>query len=124
MPFSVIKEYRFEAAHRIADHPGKCRRMHGHNYRVRVKLDADRLDELGMVADFSLIKSALQEVAGRFDHRVINDVAPFDELPSTAENLAVFCSEELAKRLDDSRVKVARVEIWENDSSAAIFEPR
>lgn len=123
MAYSISKDFSFAAAHCIPDHPGKCQHLHGHNYRVRVELRASRLDELGMVVDFSLLKDWLKEVAGRFDHRVINDVPPFDRQNPTAELMSEFIYREIRERLEDDRVEVRRVEVWENDSCCAIFEP-
>ncbi len=123
MSYTILKDFGFAAAHYIPDHPGKCRHLHGHNYRARVYLTAEKLDELGMVIDFAAIKSHLNEIAGRFDHRVINEVPPFDQQNPTAELLSQHIYQSLAERLDDERVKVSRVEVWENDSCCAIFEP-
>jgi len=101
--------------------------MHGHNYRVRVYLGATELDELGMVMDFNQLKALIREVAGRFDHRVINEVPPFDVRTPTAEMLSEFIFRGLEERLrasaDGRQVTLRRVEVWENDSSCAIFEP-
>lgn len=123
MAYTICKEFDFAAAHRIPDHPGKCKNLHGHNYRVRVFLTAERLDALGMVADFAQLKTHLKETAGRFDHQVINEHPPFDRLNPTAELLSEHFYRGLAERLDNERVKVGRVEVWENPTSCAIFEP-
>lgn len=123
MAYSIWKEITIAAGHHIPGHPGKCRHLHGHNYRVRVELAAERLDELGMVVDFSVIKQALAEVVGVYDHRVINDIPPFDELNPTAELLSEHVCRGLQERLDDERVRVAGVEVWENQTSCAIFRP-
>ena len=127
MPYTVLKEFGFAAGHHIPDHPGKCRHLHGHNYRTRVFLRADELDPMGMVYDFGRLKALMNEVVGPFDHRVINDIAPFDQMNPTAENLAAFIFTEVERRLAEDetaagRVEMAKVELWENDSCCAIFE--
>jgi len=126
MPHTILKEFSFAAAHHIPEHPGKCRNLHGHNYRVRLFLRAEELDRLGMVIDFAEVKRFLKEVAGPFDHRVINDFPPFDERPPTAELVSEYVFREVEKRLAENgageRVDVARVEVWENDVSCAIYE--
>ena len=123
MAYSISKEFTFAAAHQIPDHPGKCRHLHGHNYRVRVFLRAERLDELGMVIDFSHLKRHLKEVVGVFDHRVINEIAPFDRQNPTAELLSEHFFRGLEGRIADDRIAVQRVEVWENETSCAVFEP-
>jgi 6-pyruvoyltetrahydropterin/6-carboxytetrahydropterin synthase len=122
--FTIFKDYTFAAAHAIRGHTGGCENLHGHNYRVRVHLRAAELDALGMVLDFAALKAIVQEVLGPFDHRVINDIPPFDRRNTTAELLAEYVFEQVAGRLaGESRVAVARVEVWENESSCAVFEP-
>lgn len=124
MPFAIVKEYRFAAAHFIPDHPGKCRRLHGHNYRVRVELGADELDRLGMVLDFAEVKKLLDAAAGRFDHRLLNEMEPFDRINSTAEEIARHLHDVLAGHLSENgRVRVERVEVWEGETSCAIYRP-
>lgn len=133
MPYTVSKEFAFAAGHFIPGHPGKCRHMHGHNYRVRVFLRADTLDAIGMVYDFAHLKAMMNEVVGGFDHRVINDIPPFDTVSPTAENLAAYVFNEVHSRLSDDssagdsaaskRVSVVKVELWENTTSCAIYEP-
>lgn len=126
MPHTISKDFTFAAAHFIPDHPGKCRNMHGHNYRVRVFLQADQLDALGMVVDFSYLKELMHETVGIYDHRVLNEIPPFDRINSTAELFCEHIYRELVTRLatssDGERVRLRRVDVWENDSSCATFE--
>jgi 6-pyruvoyltetrahydropterin/6-carboxytetrahydropterin synthase len=121
--FTVFKDFTFAAAHAIRGHTGGCENLHGHNYRVRVHAAAAELDRLGMVVDFADLKAAVAETLGRFDHRVINELPPFDVRNTTAELLAEYAYAELARRLDDGRVRVTRVEVWENETSCAVYEP-
>ena len=125
--FTVFKDFTFAAAHAVRGHTRGCQNLHGHNYRVRVFLSAEELDELGMVLDFADIKAVVAEIAGPYDHAVINDLAPFDVINPTAELLSRHIFEEVQRRLGkgklgDGRVSLQRVEVWENDSSCAIYE--
>lgn len=125
--FTVFKDFTFAAAHAVRGHTRGCQNLHGHNYRVRVYLSAHELDPLGMVLDFADLKAAVGEIAGPFDHAVINDLPPFDTINPTAELLSRYLYEEMDKRLGkgmlgDGRVTLQRVEVWENDSSCAIYE--
>jgi 6-pyruvoyltetrahydropterin/6-carboxytetrahydropterin synthase len=120
---TICKDFSFAAAHAIRGHTRGCQNLHGHNYRVRVHLRAARLDELGMVLDFADLKAMMQEIVGPFDHRVINDIPPFDQRNTTAELLSQYVFEEVDRRLaGQERVRVAKVEVWENDTSCAIYE--
>lgn len=121
---TIFKDFTFAAAHAIRGHTRGCQNLHGHNYRVRVHLAAGWLDELGMVLDFADLKAIMQEILGPFDHGVINDVPPFDQRNTTAELLSHYFFEEVAARLGgQDRVRVTRVEVWENDTSCAVYEP-
>jgi 6-pyruvoyltetrahydropterin/6-carboxytetrahydropterin synthase len=120
---SISKDFTFSAGHAIRGHTGGCERLHGHNYRVRIRLGAAELDALGMVMDFADLKAMAAEILDPFDHQVINDIPPFDERNTTAELFCEYVYREVEKRLvGDSRVSVERVEVWENDTSCAIFE--
>jgi 6-pyruvoyltetrahydropterin/6-carboxytetrahydropterin synthase len=119
---TISKDFTFAAAHSIRGHTGGCENLHGHNYRVRVLVEAERLDGLGMVVDFADLKALMAEILGPFDHRVINEIPPFDRTNTTAELLSEHVFRRMAERLDDDRVRVRRVEVWENDTSCARFE--
>lgn len=119
--YTIFKDFEFSAAHAIRGHTGGCQNLHGHNYKVRVHVSARELDRLGMVIDFADLKAAVSEVAGRFDHQVINDIPPFDRINTTAERIAGFLYREMAERMPE-RVTVERVEVWETPTSCAVYE--
>jgi 6-pyruvoyltetrahydropterin/6-carboxytetrahydropterin synthase len=122
MRFTVFKEVQFAASHFLREYHGKCETLHGHNYRVRVYVGADELDHEGMVVDFVLLRNLLREVVDeQLDHRHLNEIAPFDVLNPTAEQIAQWIAEEVATRLDDSRVRVTECHIWETDTNCAVF---
>jgi 6-pyruvoyltetrahydropterin/6-carboxytetrahydropterin synthase len=122
--YEVSKEFVFSAAHQIRMHGGKCERLHGHNWRLRVHARASRLDAIGMVVDFAELQRIAAELCARFDHQNVNEVPPFTELNTTAENMARFFYEEANRVLsqaDGGRVAVSKVEVWENDGSLAVY---
>ncbi len=122
--YEVSKEFVFSAAHQIRMHGGKCERLHGHNWRIRVHARAGSLNRIGMVVDFADLQAIVSELCARFDHRNINEVPPFDEVNTTAENLARWFFVEANRRLaaaEGGRVTVARVDVWENDGSLAVY---
>ena len=124
---TIFKDFTFAAAHAIRGHTRGCQNLHGHNYRVRVHVAAEELDEIGMVVDFADLKEVVAEVLGPFDHRSINDVPPFDRRNTTAELIAQYAAEEVERRLAErfaGRVRVAKAEVWENETSCAVYEPR
>lgn len=121
--YRISKDFTISAAHSIRGHTGGCENLHGHNYRVRIHVEAAELDELGMVMDFADLKAMAAEILGPLDHRVINEIPPFDERNTTAELLSEYVFREVESRLAaDPRLAVRRVEIWENRDSCAVFE--
>lgn len=111
----------FAAAHTLRDYPGDCRRMHGHNWKVEVEVTASELDELGMGVDFKTIKREAKAQADLLDHRYLNEIEPFDTLNPTAENLARWFFEGMAGRIDNDRVRVAAVTLWETDTASVRY---
>jgi 6-pyruvoyltetrahydropterin/6-carboxytetrahydropterin synthase len=122
--YEVAKEFVFSAAHQIRMHGGKCERLHGHNWRIRIHARATQLNRIGMVIDFADLQRVLAELCARFDHQNVNEVPPFTEVNTTAENLARFFYLQASSRLAESeggRVSVSRVDVWENEGSLATY---
>lgn len=73
--FILKSEIEFDSAHFLSGYEGKCANIHGHRYRLIVKIKGDKLKTSGndraMVEDFSFIKSALREIHDLFDHKII-----------------------------------------------------
>jgi 6-pyruvoyltetrahydropterin/6-carboxytetrahydropterin synthase len=118
---TVIKH--FSAAHHLRDYEGKCERVHGHNYKIELELKSPIVDRSGMVADFTVVRQALEKVLQRFDHQDLNEVKPFDRLNPTAENIAKLIWEEMNLKFNTRKIKVSRVTVWETESSYATYGP-
>ena len=122
--YEVAKDFIFSAAHQIRMHGGKCERMHGHNWRIRVHARASTLNRIGMVIDFAALYRIVSELCARFDHQNLNEIPPFHEVNTTAENLARFFFDETNKelvKLEAERVRVSKVEVWESEHSLAVY---
>jgi 6-pyruvoyltetrahydropterin/6-carboxytetrahydropterin synthase len=115
--YQVRVEEEFSAAHFLSHYKGKCEKLHGHNYLVRVWLSGDKLDEGGMLFDFSLLKKVLREVLAVLDHTNLNDLEIFNNDPS-AERIAKFIFEEIQKKLPDQKTELLwKVDVFENPKS-------
>ena len=112
---------RFEAAHHLTSYKGSAEPSHGHSWRAEAVLVTDRLDEEGMAFDFVEIKTALQELAARFDHGDINTVPPFDRVSPTTERVAAWFYEQLSERLPTA--PLAEVTVWEGPDCSATYRP-
>ena len=124
----ITRKLEFDAGHRIPDHRSQCRNLHGHRYVLEVTLRGDLVDtegapDRGMVMDFADLKAIVGAVLDPFDHHVINDIPPFDQRNTTAELLAEFAYQEVSARLPGERLSVLRVEVWENESACAVYQP-
>ncbi len=111
----------FASAHTLRGYPGACARMHGHNWKVETEVFASRLDETGMGVDFKVIKQATRDIAGRLDHRYLNDLEPFNEINPTAENIAAYFYQELAAQLNSDSIKVHAVTLWETERACVRY---
>jgi 6-pyruvoyltetrahydropterin/6-carboxytetrahydropterin synthase len=111
----------FSAAHALHDYPGVCRRIHGHNWTVVVRLKAGPLDEQGMSIDYAVLKKTLSEILGEFDHQLINDVPYFQTVNPTSERIAEYVFHELEKQLS-AAVELKWVKISETDQFSVIYK--
>ncbi len=120
---SVTKIFKFDAAHFLPEHKGKCADIHGHTYRLEVtvaRTDGDVLasgSSAGMVLDFGDLKEIVQrEIIEKVDHKMLNDVLPFR---TTAENMVVYFYEVLEQQLALLGVEVLKLKLWETQTSYA-----
>lgn len=93
MTWKVSKEFRFEAAHYLPHHDGKCARMHGHSWVGHVVLLSPVIENEGpkqnMVMDFADIKAIMaKDIEDLLDHHCLNDTLPLES--PTAEAVAMY----------------------------------
>jgi 6-pyruvoyltetrahydropterin/6-carboxytetrahydropterin synthase len=111
----------FCGAHRLRGYQGDCVEMHGHNYQLTTEITAQQLDELGMVVDFAHARPIIDEIVKRLDHKFFNEVAPFDAINPTAENIAAWLYQQISKQLNSERVRVKRVVLQETPHEAVTY---
>ena len=119
--FDVEIRRTFSAAHQLKGYDGDCRNLHGHNYSVVVNVRAEKLNAIGIALDFKLLKAALDELLGRYDHRNLSDLPEFRQINPTSEMLAQTIYREMSAKLDGDGVKVAWVRIGESENSAVTY---
>jgi 6-pyruvoyltetrahydropterin/6-carboxytetrahydropterin synthase len=113
----------FAAAHRLREYKGKCEHLHGHNYRVHVRVRSEALGAGGMIIDFGDLKKMTAGIIETLDHAYLNDIPPFDRLEPSAENLAAHIFEQIDRELSDCGANgvLHSVSIWESDTAVATF---
>ena len=113
----LCKDFKFDAAHNLINYHGKCEKLHGHTYKLRVVLEGQP-DSEGMIIDFVELSSLVKEkIISRLDHSYLNDII---SQPS-AENIALWVWAELEKFLTRENCKLYEIHVWETADSRVIY---
>lgn len=121
--YRVSVRHHFDAAHYLRDYCGKCENLHGHRFLVVVTLEAKELDKAGMAYDFTKLKGHMDALLDRYDHGCLNEIAPFDRINPSSENIAATIFGELQPQLEETAVSISAVEVWESPDSWATYVP-
>lgn len=99
MVVELVKEFVFEAAHRLPEVPAdhKCARLHGHSFRCEVAVRGEVDPRTGWFIDYGEITEAFEPLRLQLDHYYLNDIAGLEN--ATSENLAGWIWERLKGRL-------------------------
>jgi 6-pyruvoyltetrahydropterin/6-carboxytetrahydropterin synthase len=122
MVYELCVTSDFSAAHNLREYAGKCERLHGHNWRVDLRLAGSELNDEGMLLDFIEVKRILGQAIERFDHAYLNKVPPFDSVNPSSENLARVITETVTP-LMPAHVRVTSVTVWESERCSATYRP-
>jgi len=106
-------ESHFDAAHKLVGYEGKCSQVHGHRWKVEVFVSGDKLDGIGILVDFDVLKQKIEKTVERLDHSFLNDSKEIGN--PTSENISKYIFENL-KGLPNS-VKLEKVRVWESPES-------
>jgi len=115
--YSIKVEASFSSAHNLRGYKGKCEELHGHNWKIEVSAAKYKLDKVGMVADFKLLKAHLCGILDKLDHKYLNNIPYFTKVNPTSENIAKFIYDSLRARVPC----VKSVTVWESDNSSATY---
>lgn len=121
--FEIARERTFSASHQLRNYKGRCERLHGHNWRVRVCVAATGLDKSGMVIDFHELDRMMGIAIEPFDHRHLNDVPAFEIDNPSAENIARAIGDSVKSQLSGTEIRVSYCDVFENDLSRARYIP-
>lgn len=123
--FEVSVDQTFAAGHALRNYKGKCENVHGHNFRVQVTIEGERLDDTGMLVDFIDVKKSMQDVIARLDHQFLNEIPPFDVKNPSAENIAEHFYAAMNQDLAGNpvAVRIREVKVWETDIQSAAYRP-
>lgn len=118
MKVRLIRTVGFEAAHRLPRVPEnhKCRRLHGHSFRVEIAVAGPVDPELGWFLDYADLDRAWRPLAEQLDHRYLNEVAGLEN--PTSENLARW----IWDRLEPQLPGLTRITVQETCESRCEYE--
>ncbi len=115
--YSIKVEANFSSAHNLRGYKGKCEELHGHNWKIELAITKNKLDKLGMVADFRLVKDRLNMVLEKLDHKYLNNIPYFKKVNPTSENIAKYIYDCLKRQVPG----VKSVTVWESENSSATY---
>ena len=122
--FELTVKSEFEAAHYIKNYPGKCARLHGHNWIVEAIVQGDTLNELGILIDFKILKGELNKILDELDHQYLNELEIFANQNPTAEIIAKKIYDKLsAAEIFNDNVKLAGDKVYESPKSCVTYFP-
>jgi len=138
--FILKNEIQFDSAHYLSGYDGKCSNLHGHRYRLIVKVSSEMLHETGqlrgMVEDFTDIKNVLKTIDALFDHKLILEdnedgravASQLNILPNDFDILFVPYRptvEEMARHIfqliKETGIHVCEVELFETPTNSCIY---
>jgi 6-pyruvoyltetrahydropterin/6-carboxytetrahydropterin synthase len=117
----IFIKTHFSGGHHLRNYPGNCEHPHGHNWKIKVTVRADILDELGMGIDFKILKKHVNRVIDDLDHRDLNEHPAFLDRNPSSEHIAMFIFDELQDELKTDQHRLLSVQVRETDSSGVIY---
>lgn len=145
----VTKYIEIDMGHRVPNHKSKCRNLHGHRYKIEVGVDDKVIatpgtSDEGMVIDFSDLKQIMiEEIDAKYDHNSVfygKDITftqpdvriaiekdqtkkiIYLDSPPTAEKLAEHWYNIIKPRLEEKKIRIKFVRVWETPTSTATYE--
>ena len=116
--FEITTCREFSASHQLRLYDGQLEPFHGHDWRVKVTVAAQRLDAIGVVMDFHALEKLLDGVVEPMHNRHLNDLSALAGMNPSAENVARHIAQSL--RLP-AGVELRAVEVWETSQNSAVW---
>lgn len=123
MRYLLVVRDVFSAAHRLAGSGGRCENLHGHNFSVELEVGGDRLDDTGMVIDFTILKDVLRGILTDLDHTDLNSFPAFAGQSPSSERIAQYIFKRAEELLSGMEVEAASVTVSESGNASATYLP-
>ncbi len=121
--FRLFVEEHFDAAHYLPEYQGKCERMHGHRFKVILRIRVQTIGSDGIAYDFSEMKRHLRHELSLLDHTCLNELPMFTARPPSSENIASWLFERLKPVFEGSTTHLEAIEVWESPTSGVSYSP-
>jgi 6-pyruvoyltetrahydropterin/6-carboxytetrahydropterin synthase len=123
----IAKEFRWEMGHRLPEHFGLCKNIHGHSYKMLVEFEGE-LDKNGMIIDYYDVEKIINPIIEKLDHAFMvnkddkvvleflekmNSKKVVIDFQSTAENICIYILNEVKKTNLHANVKEIKVRVYE-----------
>lgn len=114
----IYKAFSIEAAHRLPNAPDghKCRRLHGHSFKIVIHIEGEVDPQAGWLEDFAYIKEKFKPLFEQLDHHYLNDIEGLEN--PTSENLARWIWEKLLPELPELK----KIVVQETCTSGCVYD--
>ena len=129
----IAKEFRWEMGHRLPEHFGLCKNIHGHSYKMLVELEGE-INEHGMIIDYYDVEKIINPIIEKLDHAFMvnkddktvlellekmNSKKVVVDFQSTAENICLYLINEIEKTTLPQNVNEIKVRVYETSHDYA-----
>jgi 6-pyruvoyltetrahydropterin/6-carboxytetrahydropterin synthase len=113
----LTKDFTFEAAQTLPNAPEghKCRKMHGHSFKIEVSVEGEVDPETGWVYDHAEIGAAMKPLLEKLDHSYLNEIEGLEN--PTIENMATW----FWKKLQSKCTGLREIVIHETPTARCVY---
>ena len=111
----------FVAAHRLTLYDGSLEPLHGHNWKMEVRLSGKDLDQIEVLIDFLEVKKQVQEILKEIDYTFLNENPQFAGQNPSAEIVARWLFQKIQQAIQHPVAQVSKVTVWETEDCAAAY---
>ena len=121
--YEIEVQDEFSAAHFLKLYDGSREHRHGHNWKVSVVMRAEKLDAMGVVADFELLKPCLKKILAEFNEKSFNNHPAFknEKMNPSTENIAKLICDRINENFKSGNAAVTKVTVWETPEASASY---
>lgn len=121
--FQIEVQEKFRAAHSLKLYDGKNEPKHSHLWKVSVIIQSEKLDSIGVVMDFEIVKKHLKSIIRSYHGKDFNKISHLKRKKAnpSAENIAKWIFDALKKKIDKRCSRLVSTKVWEMPGAAAIY---